>query len=122
MSRNLCITNCYYCEHSIELLEDPREITERDAGVHYDTYRGMLVADAQCPICLAQYLAWIDDSNCSGHRRCKPGYPGYGKCFDLSFRSSFNDEPGEKDKPQYNVQKVYLRTDRINRKFVGEIE
>lgn len=118
MSRNLCEIDCHFCDHELVLVEEPRIITKQDAGVYFEEYIGMLVANAECPLCLSKYLAWIDDSNCSGHKR---GPADYGKWFDTSFRSSFNDEPDEEDLPQYDVQKVYLRVAKLNRKIRGII-
>ncbi len=46
MSRNLCSTVCDFCGHDVEMTEEPRKITENDAGVYYREYEGMLVADA----------------------------------------------------------------------------
>ena len=120
MSRNLCETTCRYCDSEIEILENPRVITKHDAGVYFNEYAGMLVADAECPICLAQYLAWIDDTNCdTQHHR---GKADYGKCFDLSFKHSFDDEPSTKDLPQYEIQVVKLRVAKINHPFHGVIK
>jgi len=118
MSRNLCNTVCYFCGHEVELVEEPREITKGDAGVYYAEYKGMLVADARCPICLAEYLAWVDDSKCTGHTRSTGEY---GSFFDLSFRSSFDDEPDDDDLPQYDVQVIYHRVSRINQRIGGKV-
>ena len=112
MSRNLYATLCVPCEHAVELDEDPRPITADDAGPYFDEYEGMTVANAYCPICNAQYLAWVDQSE----RKVYPGLrPGYGQITDLSYRSTFNDEPGKDDRPDYDVQKIelWLRIRRI---------
>lgn len=84
MSRNLSRSTCYFCGSKVVLDEDHRPIEERDCGAHYyDKYRGMLVAKATCPLCETSYLAWLD-----GRTGITP---------DLSFRSTFDDEPGAKD-------------------------
>ncbi|MFA5187808.1 MAG: hypothetical protein WC460_00415 [Patescibacteria group bacterium] len=111
MSRNLGATACVHCEHPVELLEEPRPITEKEAGVYFDNkYKGMLVAEARCPICLAKYLAWIDDTNSILVRRepekYSPRKADYGKVFDLSYLSTFDDEPGDDDLPIYDVEVI----------------
>lgn len=77
MSRNIGRETCAFCHSEIELLERPRLITPADAGDYYfKEHEGMTVTKAQCPVCLAQYLAWTERH-------------------DLSFRSTFNNEPGK---------------------------
>ena len=84
-----------------------RPIDRVDAGEYFAEYQGMLVRDAECPCCLAQYLAWVKPA---------PGSHGHAEAvathYDLSFRSTFNDEPGERDLPRYTVKVrvVYERT------------
>ncbi len=141
MSRNLCSIKCYYCDGipmpmnkatSVVLEEEPRYITEEEAGFYYREYKRLIVANAKCELCEAKYLAWVDES----HRE----YPenilnNYKKCFpglyqpeprriteddresginfiDLSFRKAFNDEPADEDLPVYNVEAevTYKRT------------
>lgn len=111
MSRNLCQTHCDFCGCCpLSLDEAPRPITKDDAGPYFDEFRGMMVADATCPACLARYLAWIDGTNRSRYR----GYPEPCAEYpiqDLSFRSTFNDEAGIDDEPRFAVQSqvVYAR-------------
>lgn len=52
----------------------------------------MLVANATCPGCSAEYLAWMYDIPGRRHRK-------EGGIQDLSFRSTFDDEPGIPDLP-----------------------
>lgn len=111
MSRNLCRTDCYFCNDDVVLVEEPRDITEKEAGAHYETYKGMLVANAECPSCLAKYLAWVNEFRCNA----KPRHVEWGKFFDLSFRSTFNDEPGKDDLPKYEIQLVRLRAGRYGK-------
>jgi len=113
MSRNLLADKCVVCGDEVELDEHPRQITKEDAGTYLDEYRGMLVAKAHCPSCEAQYLAWMDDTNSETRRRW-PGRPRSnsarpGRPFDLSYQSSFNDEPGEGDGPRWTIQTVVTR-------------
>lgn len=121
MSRNLCKTNCDACPAPFVALEEtPRPIRKEEAGVYFDEFQGMLVANATCPACEAQYLAWVDE------RPRKPiRLPGGSMYFperfvdpefdslpyvDLSYRSSFNDEPGGVDDlPKYEVEYVFVR-------------
>ncbi len=108
MSRNLATQTCYFCDTYPVLEEEPRPITKDDAGVYYDDYQGMLVANAHCPQCLAKYLAWVKEG---AHFREKYGgresvladYGDEATHIDLSFRSTFNDEPSEDDIPEYEV-------------------
>ncbi len=106
MSRNLSRICCYYCGTIPILDERPRPITQAETGPYFGEYQGMLVANAYCPVCSAQYLAWVDGS-------ARTAAYGWGRNFpekqtdythaDLSFRSSFNDEPGEADKGRPDV-------------------
>lgn len=109
MSRNLGSRFCEYCEHPVVLLEEPRPCTEADCHQYFEEYRGMIVAQAHCPMCLAQYLAWIDQSQ---RVRYADDRPPFGQIDDLSHLSTFNDEPGESDRPVYDVQKIvnWVRT------------
>lgn len=100
MSRNLATTCCKRCRApSVYLEEAPRLITEGEADCHLDEYRGMKVANATCPRCQARYLAWV----------CNPPHfggwinTGGGGYFDLSYRSTFNDESGLDDLPKPDV-------------------
>lgn len=77
-----------------------------EAWHYWDEYEGMKVANATCPMCAAKYLAWCSESNMHrtryGGRRLDGLEPGtFG---DLSFRSSFNDEPGIDDLPLFAVE------------------
>jgi len=81
----------------MRLLEAARPITKEECGVYFSTYEGMLVANAECRDCEAEYLAWMtwpsptpDDDNETRIR-------------DLSFRSTFNDEPAWRDLPKYRI-------------------
>ncbi len=108
MSRNLCKTNCDVCGHDVMLLEPERAITESDTGPHYFAeFRGLLVANAECPMCLAKYLAWVRWPN-SGSSW---GNRHDGTHFDLSYREAFDDEPSAADLPEHEVKRevVYTR-------------
>lgn len=105
MSRNLCRVICYYCGHPVKISEPPRPITVYDCGRHFKEFKGMLVAKACCSACLAKYLAWIDLSKCVKNPR-----PKYHEIIeDLSFRSTFDDEPGPNDLPEFEVEKQWVR-------------
>lgn len=111
MSRNLGSTCCYFCGETVKLDEPPRPITREDAGIYYDTrdgygYAGMIVANASCTVCEAQYLADIDKSACAGFSSWQSWQVALqeGQTHrDLSFRSTFNDEPGIADMPKYKI-------------------
>ncbi len=100
MSRNLASTDCYYCDGEVVLDEKPRPITKEDYG-SYDEYVGMLVANATCSICEAKYLAWVNRSYM--YNQPVPDDQPFG---DLSFRSTFNDEPGIVDLPTYKIKRI----------------
>ena len=89
MSRNLDSFKCSFCAEPPVLEETGRPITEKEAGRYYHEFHGMFVANARCSYCEARYLAW----NVTG----KPG--GTNGYTDLSFRSTFADEPGPADVP-----------------------
>jgi len=111
MSRNLCKTECDQCGGVVQTVEPPRNLTVEDAGVYFNELRGLIVANAECTVCAARYIAWLDGSNRTGY------IPNYGidrspepqrndnlyMIKDLSYRSSFNDEPGDDDTPIQNV-------------------
>jgi len=101
MSRNLCQTNCDFCDGRVSLEEPPRPIRHYEAGRYYNEFEGMLVADAECNACGAKYLAWVDETTrfkwgFSARRAEACDEPPF---VDLSFRSTFNDEPGKADMP-----------------------
>jgi len=83
------------------LKEEPRPVAKKDTGAYYTEYDGMMVADAECPACLAKYLAWVTGPAGSNWNSL-PKEEGQTHV-DLSFRSTFNDEPGEDDLPRYKV-------------------
>ena len=98
MSRNLLSTDCYFCHTAVELVGSVHPITKDEAGGYFDEYEGLVVANASCPDCKAKYLAWVDETP-----RNKPSFDRVPSnsvpFFDLSFRSTFNDEPGDEDMP-----------------------
>lgn len=111
MSRNLTSASCHECpgDHDhIVLEEEPRPVAELDIGAHYwstGNYRGLIVARAKCILCHTLYLAWVDwpsQAHSWWHLRTKGGQ----RFCDLSFRHSFNDEPGVEDLPLFEVEQV----------------
>lgn len=113
MSRNLCMTACKFCDGTVRTHEAPRPITEREAGVYFPEFVGMLVAKAACVDCEAPYLAWVDMRTCKGPphegRRWAPhAASGESHC-DLSHYHAFNDEPAEADMPKYAIETVRQR-------------
>ena len=119
MARNLGQTSCARCGKAqvIKPTERPRPITQEEAGAYFDEYEGMLVAEAACWICGARYLAWVDErprvrpsfyvGGVSTPRYAEP-VPPYtaGGYFDLSYRSTFNNEPGSADLPPWDPDAV----------------
>lgn len=97
MSRNIGNTCCSECGDEVVLVGETHPITNDEAGVYFGEYAGMLVADAECESCKTRYLAWVKPAPRMSllFRGPRTGEP----FFDLSYRSSFNDEPGEGDIP-----------------------
>lgn len=73
------------------------------------THKTLIVADAECPDCSAKYVAWIDGGSEGAHPQPRPDEP-YEMVRDLSFRSTFDDEPGPSDLPLYDVTRAPIRT------------
>lgn len=122
MSRNLCETRCCECPAPrVALVERPRPIEKADAGPYFGEFEKMIVANAECPLCGAQYLAWVDErgrepyvfpegSRISGTHAFTRHADEENDYFDLSYRSTFDDEPGESDRARYVVETVFMRT------------
>lgn len=96
MSRNIGDICCKFCTGRVVLEELFRHITQEEANGYYRNYMNMPVANAHCDDCEAKYLAWGVSTGLV--RRIEE----YG-FFDLSFRSTFNDEPGPADMPKWKV-------------------
>ena len=108
MSRNLCKTECDFCFGVVKLDEQSREIRKEEAGIYYEAhggygYAGMLCANATCSDCRAKYLAWISMEKCPGYGSWRDREIPERGFSDLSFRASFNDEPGEEDLPDFRI-------------------
>ncbi len=98
MSRNLCRTDCRTCESKVEICGIPY----RGDGTYQE---GLWIADAVCTVCGTKYTAWVG-----------PTRDGYGArdldrqlvrdhgFYDLSYRSTFNDEPGADDLPAEKIE------------------
>ncbi len=118
MSRNLATSDCPQCKCAVVLEEAPRPITTGECGGYTAQFYGCLtVANAHCPSCLSQFLAWL--------RQVPPGPSTLGtrapqlsarqrealvqgngrEPFDLSYRSTFTDEPGALDEPLYATRR-----------------
>ena len=123
MSRNLSRVDCYFCSGRVVTEESPRPIRRDECGVYFDCdhgYEGLLVAGAHCYDCNAKYLAWADETTIvrhrSWHRRVMESGHSH---FDLSFRSTFNDEPGPEDLPDresFRAWRDWPRCDRCGLK------
>ena len=109
MSRNIGQSTCPHCGDTPVIKELPHPITEQEAHRYYEGYKGMIVARAECPSCCAVYLAWIDESQCTRPVYPRGTHPFDGRFVDLSYYSTFNDEPGEADGPMYKILVTTLR-------------
>lgn len=101
MSRNLARTSCRRCDGKV-IVTGPRYVLPND---HF-ACPAMTVADAECQRCRARYTAWIGYTVLTpvgqyGSREVDKELVREHGFFDLSFRSTFNDEPGDDDMPPY---------------------
>lgn len=87
MSRNIGKTYCPQCYGEPMLIGAAHLIHEHEANGYYAEYKNLLVANAECDFCGARFLAWL---KLNGVRYV---------ITDLSYRSTFNDEPGWDDCP-----------------------
>jgi len=109
MSRNLCSTHCYYCDDdTVSVRSENRKISKEESEPFFKEFDGMIVADAECDVCGAQYLAWVDFSSNKQTDYWKND--GTRPFVDLSFRAAFNDEPCPEDCPIWNIENTYKRT------------
>lgn len=80
-----------------------RLISKNDCGRYIHEFQGMIVADGECKVCHAKYLCWVDERNRNPidnyrfKRSPDNSLPPEKQFFDLSYRSSFNDEPCGED-------------------------
>lgn len=100
MSRNLARTNCRNCEGIVKI-----------TGVPYERsllFGRMWIADAECKSCGAKYAAWISPAPdmvtggggaLYGARVSETMSLAAHGFYDLSYRSTFDDEPGPTDIP-----------------------
>ena len=119
MSRNLCRITCGECNGEVKATGPRHEIRLDEAGRYFDAYKGMVVADAECSLCGALYLAWCDERDITGSQRDawvkvtghgpEMGSDVDGFFHDLSYRSTFNDEPGPADLPVWVVDALHER-------------
>lgn len=94
MSRNLARTDCRQCDGVVKLVGVPRR---QFVGTDWSIW----AADAECVACDAQYAAWIGptpDGDYGSRMTDKLLLADHG-FYDLSYRSTFNDEPGPTDIP-----------------------
>lgn len=115
MSRNRGYTDCAFCPYpdTLEACEPIRPITKEEAGVYYDEYEGMGVANSECPWCGGKFLLWFTPAKgqAYGHMRAQcDENTGKPLPFDSSFRRAFNDEPVPEDLPTVETLKV-VRSD-----------
>lgn len=98
MSRNLCRTDCRTCDSKVTLCGVPYK-----GDGHY--CEGLWLADAACTVCGTKYTAWIGPSpEGYGDRSTDRDLVRAHGFYDLSYRSTFNDEAGEGDLPKEKVE------------------
>jgi hypothetical protein len=115
MSRNLGQTNCRRCGSRVVICGP---IYRRPADARSSP--SMLVANADCTVCQARYTAWLGPSSehdygASSQARDLIVQHGF---YDLSYRDSFNDEPGDGDLPDVGKIEV-ARVVTINGRVVS---
>lgn len=98
MSRNLCRLDCYICQAPVTMTGTPYRLP--DDHIHC---AGLVVCDAECSACEARYTAWLG----GGSAPPRDPYRGDAGFYDLSFRSTFNDEPGTEDVPNRDRTESY---------------
>lgn len=105
MSRNLARTSCYFCEGEVITTGPEKSFADTyPECVYRDEYEGLLMAPAECSMCLAKYSAWMNHSGPLWSYRGSADM-GTGRTFhDLSFRSTFNDEFDQEDAPVFEVK------------------
>lgn len=99
MSRNLGIRHCDYCTQDYVVITGPIFNFEERYSFYVSEYRGMKVADAECQYCGTKYLAWVEPSPNKRKEWMDPDWAPEKRYYDLSYRSTFNDEPGKSDLP-----------------------
>jgi hypothetical protein len=109
VSRNLGRSNCRFCSGAVKCIESPRHVTVDDTSTSYFAdCDGLIVARAECEDCVGKYLAWLSTPKSWGRYRPEDANVQLDEELvpiirDLSFRSTFNDEPGEDDLPLYEI-------------------
>lgn len=109
MSRNLSRTDCQHCGQDAVVINGPvsnyEDMYPEDQSELSKHLKGMQVACAVCEYCECLYMAWVWPSpNMVWERpNFKPDWtldtePSK-RFYDLSYRSTFNDEPGRYDIP-----------------------
>ena len=106
MSRNLCRTDCHRCSGEVRVVGIPYYLPQ----THFSR-PNMLAADAECVKCQTRYTAWMgpttkDKGDNYGAREVDLLLMTEFGFFDLSYRSTFNDEPGESDVPPFGKNEV----------------
>lgn len=105
----MCRTDCRFCDGTVVCIESPRPVVVADTGAsNFDGCAGLIVARAECVDCEGKYLAWLNHPRSWGHARTEDIHVQLDDNLapvirDLSFRSSFNDEPGENDLPRHEI-------------------
>lgn len=107
MANVLCDTRCGQCGFdTVELVEQPHLLTETETETDIGNSRfevgRVVVAGAECRLCEARYLAWVDQSRLPVEFRFPMPDTSKG-FFALSYRSTFDRKPGPDDVAKYKV-------------------
>ena len=129
MSSNICSIDCAACGYRVVAVGPVRVATAEEVSRYHV---GMMIADAECALCGAKYTAWCDDRSARMrthteefpdvvNSRWGAGEPRYRNFdaqeaerdgetyfFDLSYRSTFRDEPSDYDRglPLHEIEAV----------------
>ena len=103
MSRNIGYARCKYCGSDVVLDGNPHPATPDEV---WGEYLGMIIENAECPECKAKYMAWRHWEHRDTDYWANPDWAENKKIMDLSFRSSFNDEPGDDDLPDFVFEEL----------------
>lgn len=106
MSRNIGQSHCRECCGFVFAYENPRPITKKESKGYIQEYRALLVSNAVCVDCGSKYLAWISNEEWKYWDSTMLDIEHIVR--DLSYRSTFNDEPGDFDIPEIKKNSAVL--------------
>lgn len=105
MSRNCGTAGCYACDGRLRVDGAAQSFTALfPASSMRGEYGGHDFVPLVCEDCEAKFLGWVTRNTGAGEAE-----DGGITWYDVSWRSSFNDEPGPDDIPKWDVETVRRR-------------